>query len=183
MVCNWHAKLACASRTLPDEFLPSCPLSSNSWHRPLVHCVRIQINYSGLYDALILFCGDLVARWAHEWLAPGREEHMFAYLFRYVVSRSSSLFKSRFILCKQPLILFIIPSDLRIQTIQLCSIHCPPPRVPSIIPLCEGHARVPTISFLIASACESSSRPKKWKLTRLKGLLVSACCLASASSR
>ncbi|OAX42259.1 hypothetical protein K503DRAFT_766910 [Rhizopogon vinicolor AM-OR11-026] len=33
--------------------------------------------------------------------------------------------------------------------------------------------RVPTISFLRATAYESSSRPKKWKSTRLKGLSVS----------
>ncbi|OAX32754.1 hypothetical protein K503DRAFT_776325 [Rhizopogon vinicolor AM-OR11-026] len=35
-------------------------------HHPLVHCVRVQIKYSGLYDALVFFCGDLVARGAHE---------------------------------------------------------------------------------------------------------------------
>src|SRR5260221_13198475 len=39
----------------------------------------------------------------------------------------------------------------RIQTLQLCSIHCPPPRVLRVIPLCEDPARVSSISFLIAS--------------------------------
>src|SRR5437588_6031927 len=34
-------------------------------HHALVHSVRVQIRYSGLYDALIFFCGDLVAQWAH----------------------------------------------------------------------------------------------------------------------
>jgi len=52
---------------------------------PLVHCVHIQVEYSGLYDVLIFFCGYLVARGAHEWLAPisreGMEEDMLAYLF------------------------------------------------------------------------------------------------------
>ncbi|OJA13171.1 hypothetical protein AZE42_06227 [Rhizopogon vesiculosus] len=33
--------------------------------RPLVRCVRIQMKYSGLYDALIFFCDDLVTRGAH----------------------------------------------------------------------------------------------------------------------
>ncbi|OAX33286.1 hypothetical protein K503DRAFT_775777 [Rhizopogon vinicolor AM-OR11-026] len=54
-------------------------------------------------------------------------------------------------------------------------------RVLRIILLCEApnHIRVPTISFRY----ESSSCPKKWNLTRLEGLSVSARCLVSASSR
>ncbi|OAX33751.1 hypothetical protein K503DRAFT_775269, partial [Rhizopogon vinicolor AM-OR11-026] len=34
-------------------------------HHPLVHRVCVQIKYSGLYDALVLFYSDLVARGAH----------------------------------------------------------------------------------------------------------------------
>ncbi|OJA21193.1 hypothetical protein AZE42_01359 [Rhizopogon vesiculosus] len=69
IACDWHAKLACASRTPLGEVSPIMPTFIQQVHRPhcsLVHYVHIQIDYSGLYNALILFGGDLVARGAHQ---------------------------------------------------------------------------------------------------------------------
>ncbi|OJA13579.1 hypothetical protein AZE42_09722 [Rhizopogon vesiculosus] len=130
-----------------------------------------------------------------------REEDMFAYVFRFILwslltpaysgllsendgdeRESNGLHLDLYGRANRPLSCSPCHPILRIQTIQLCSIPCPPSRVLRIIPLCENPARVPTISFLIASAYESSSRPNKWKLTRLEGLPVSARCLASAFS-
>ncbi|OJA13428.1 hypothetical protein AZE42_13163 [Rhizopogon vesiculosus] len=60
--------------------LPSCPLSSNMFtdHIAPFKLSTASASNSGLYDALIFYCVDLVARGVHEQLVPisreGREE-------------------------------------------------------------------------------------------------------------
>ncbi|OJA20811.1 hypothetical protein AZE42_06520 [Rhizopogon vesiculosus] len=63
IACSWHAKLACASRTLPDEFLPSCPLSFSRF----MSTVSVsKFNIQACATPSPSFCGGLVARGAHE---------------------------------------------------------------------------------------------------------------------